>query len=1612
MLRGDRSKTYNTSESPFSVLSDEFDTYTDMRTISTTLQVLPLFEEQQEDAAFTSSQALPRSEEGQEEQLAATPLQVLPLSEEQKELWFVSTTEDAASQAYNQSLGLHLRGSLHISALQEALQALVQRHEALRTVFDRSGTEQRILPSLVLHIEHSNFSLLSGEERERQVLLLQQDEARRLFDLEQGPLLRAHLITMNEQYHILLFTIHHLIADGRSVGTLLRELATLYAATSTQTPPQLQPAFPYSNYVRHQLALEQGEEMKAAESYWLAQFAETPPALEFPTDFQRPPVKTFHGAKHHVKVDRDLYAALKNVGARYNCTLYTTLLAAYSAFLARITGQRDLVVPISSAGQFLLEGGDYLVGHCVRLLPIRIVLRGNPTLHDYLRMVKLTQYEAQEHQIYPFSELVQKLKLPRDPSRVPLVATDFNLDVSGQLHFLGLETEVRNNVTDFAQCDFAINIGQAQDDLLLDYSYNTDLFSRETIERWSRYFLTLLERMALPTTQTFSDLTLLNEREVKQLVTAQQVRQPLHEADSCFIQLFAEQVARTPDAIVAGCEEEHITYRTLNERAYRMACTLHKLGVTSETLVALLADRSIDFLAMILAVWKAGGAYLPLNTHWPEKQYERILERSRVPLVFTTAQYQPKLQAALDTLEGHTPPQVYLLEELSSQLPDAPVVLPAPMPGNLAYVIYTSGSTGTPKGAMVEQQGMLNHLFAKVNELALTNRDVVAQNAAQSFDISVWQFLSGLLVGGRVQIIPDHSVNDPEILLKQAMNYNVSVLEVVPSLLQSLFLLIEATGIAIPDLPHLRWLISTGEALSPKLARQWLATYSWIPVMNGYGPTECSDDVTHHVISEPPAATTLLLPIGHTLPNLELYVLDQEMHMVPPGIPGELYIGGTGVGRGYVHDPSTTARTFVPHPFSSIAGSRLYKTGDHVRLTRDGVFEFLGRIDHQVKVRGFRIELGEIEAHLYKHAAVQEAVVIVREDEPDEKLLVAYIITASGSTLSGTQLRSWLREYIPEYMVPSAFVFLDRLPLTPNGKIDTRALPAPELEQSSESVPGAAPRNPLESLLANIWKSVLHVHAVGVHDNFFELGGDSIMSIKIIARLNEAGFKLSTREIFQYQTIAELAGVVAQKTSFSTEQGEITGQVPLTPIQRAFFELDLPNPHHYNQAMLLEVREAVDLPLLRLSLHQLFAHHDILRSRFIQKEAGWECHMRGYGEEIPFLSKDLSSLDEGEQKAALEAIASKLQASLNITEGPLLRIAYFDMGRQRHARLLLIAHHLIIDTVSWQILLEDLEKAYRQISAGKEIQLPPKTTSFKSWAEHLVQHAQSETLRQEQAYWSGLPWEQVQELPGDHRDAPNEREAMSVITLSLSKDETQALLQEVPKTYRCQINDALLTALVEAFARWTGDTSLLLDMEGHGREEIFDDVNLTRTAGWFTSVTPLLLQLQEKLTPAQAIRAVKEQRQNIPHGGIGAGLLHYLRQNDRKLTTLPRPQIGFNYLGQTTQESLDDALFAPAAENYGATVGKGGTLPYLIDIVCMVEQHTFQIHWIYSESVYMRETVERVARWYMEALRALLAYGPEVEAKQASLYDASLTDLDIQTLNDLLSQVRFDNEQL
>ena len=718
------------------------------------------------------------------------------------------------------------------------------------------------------------------------------------------------------------------------------------------------------------------------------------------------------------------------------------------------------------------------------------------------------------------------------------------------------------------------------------------------------------------------------------------------------------------------------------------------------------------------------------------------------------------------------------------------------------------------------------------------------------------------------------------------------------------------------------------------------------------------------------------VPIGRPIANTEAYILDERLRPLPIGVTGELYLGGAGLARGYLNQPAETAARFVPHPLTNEANARLYRTGDLARYWPNGQIEFVGRADEQVKLRGFRIELGEIETVLRRHSGIDEAVVLAREDKPGFKRLVAYVVRKSRNTPTVVQLQEHVKEQLPEYMLPSVLVMLEQLPLTPNGKVDRRALPAPE-EAASERGPAyAAPRTEIERALAAIWQDVLRVERVGIYDNFFAYGGDSILSIQIVARARQVGLQLTPKQLFQAQTIAELASVIpATRSTAHAEQGRAHGEVRLTPIQRWFFEQDLADRNHFNQSLLLRVPHELNVPLLRQAITHLLEHHDALRLRFTQQDGGWRQFYSASNGATLFTEIDLSGLDEEAQRLAIEAEASRSQRSLNLSEGPLLRVVLWKLGEGRANRLLIVAHHLVVDGVSWRILLEDLQCICEQLQRGEKVQLPLKTSSYKEWADRLHEYAQSQAVTAELPYWLTTTSHTAERLPVDVSGGINRKEFARHVSVELDQADTEALLKELPVAYRTEINDALLTSLALAVRTWGGGRTLLLEFEGHGREEIDADVDVTRTVGWFTTHYPVRLSPGNEANRLTALLRIKEQLRSIPGGGIGYGLLRWMRHDDeitQQLREAARPEIKFNYLGQMDQSFNADSGFTMATESGGEAHGKDGSREHVLEITAGVLHGRLTIRVVYGEQLHRRETIERLAGLYVSELRALI----------------------------------------
>jgi amino acid adenylation domain-containing protein/non-ribosomal peptide synthase protein (TIGR01720 family) len=1519
------------------------------------------------------------------------------LSFAQARLWFLEQLEPGSS-AYNIPAAVRLTGSLDVAVLEQSLNEIVGRHEVLRTTFGMVSGEPRqvIAPVLALTLRWVDLRDLPEAQQKIQVERLATEEAQQPFDLAKGPLLRATLLQLGEAEHVLLLTMHHIVSDGWSMGVLIRELAALYEAFSTGKPSPL-PELPiqYADFAHWQRQWLQGEVLAAQLSYWQQQLTGAPALLELPTDRPRPGVQTFRGATQFLALPEPLSQKLKTLSQRSGVTLFMTLLAAFQTLLYRYTGQEDICIGSPIANRNRSETEE-LIGFFVNTLVLRTDMSENPSFQELLARVREVTLGAYAHQDLPFEQLVEALQPERNLSHQPLFQVMFALQNAPmpalELPSLTLSSlEIESGTAKF---DLTLSMEDTEQGLVGSLEYNTDLFDAASISRMLGHFQTLLEGIVDNPDLHLSDLPLLTQPERQQLLVEWNDTQVNYPKDVCIHQLFEAQVDRTPEAVAVVFEDQQLTYGELNSCANQVAHHLRFLGVSPDDLVGICVERSVKMIVGLLGILKAGGAYVPLDPAYPSERLAFMLEDTQVSVLLTQESVVKKLpshQAQIVCLDSNRE----TLTQQSEENPKSEV-----RPDHKAYVMYTSGSTGRPKGVSVIHRGVVR-LVKQTNYASFSAEEVFLQLAPISFDASTFEIWGSLLNGARLVIMPPHTPSLQELgqALKQ---YQVTTLWLTAGLFH---LMVDEQ---IEDLKGVRQLLAGGDVLSVGHVKKVLQEIKGLTLINGYGPTENTTFTCCYPITEP-SLVGISVPIGRPIANTQVYLLDEYLQPVPVGVPGELYIGGDGLARGYLNRPDLNSERFIPNPFSDKNDDRLYKTGDRVRYLSDGNIEFLGRLDNQVKIRGFRIEPGEIEAVLGQHPAVQETVVMVREDIPGNKRLVAYVVTKKSPAPSMQELPHFLKQQLPEYMVPSAFVLLDALPLTANGKVDRLALPAPDTTRPELAGTYVAPRNSVEELLAGIWTEILRLEKVGIHDNFFELGGDSILSIQIVARANQAGLRLTPKQLFGHQTIAELATVAGTTSVFQAEQGLVTGEVLLTPIQQWFFEQEFAELHHWNQAMLLEVPPTLDLVLVQHVVQQLLIHHDALRLRFVCSASGWQQVNAFPDEAFSCTRVDLSSLPKGEQTSAIEAAATELQASLNLEFGPIVRVALFDLGSNQPNRLLFVIHHLAVDGVSWRILLEDFQTGYQQLSREEAMKLPPKTTSFQKWAQCLSEYAQSSALEQELDYWLDSSRSAVAPLPVDYLAGKETNTVTSAcnVSVSLSAEETRALLQEVPKAYHTQINDVLLTSVVQAFAQWTGTRCLLVNLEGHGREEILEAVDLSRTVGWFTTIFPVVLELQAH-TPGEALKSVKEQLRRIPNRGIGYGLLRYLKKDlaiTEKLRALPQPEVSFNYLGQFDQVLSPDGLFELAKESSGSEHSQRSSRSHLVEVNGLIVEGQLQLNWTYSSNLHQQRTIEGLAQNFVATLRSLITHCQSPEIGGYTPSDFPEINLNQEKLDEVLAEI-------
>ncbi|MBM7055887.1 non-ribosomal peptide synthase/polyketide synthase [Streptomyces sp. RHZ10] len=1489
--------------------------------------------------------------------------EAVPLSPAQRRLWFLNRFEQR-NGTYNLPLAVRLTGDLDPDALHAALGDVVARHESLRTVFPDTDGRPR---QLVLAAEQARPELpVSPYDARNLAAAAAQD-----FDLAAEPPVRARLFRVAEDEHVLLVVVHHIAGDGWSMAPLARDLGAAYTARTRGAAPAWQPLpVQYADYTLWQRDLlgdedDPGSGLARQTAFWQHTLAGLPEELSLPTDRPRPAEASFRGATVPLEIPAAVHAPLARFARDSRASVFMVVQAALATLLHRLGAGADIPIGSPIAGR-TDDALDDLVGFFVNTLVLRTDVSGDPTFRELVARVQETDLAAYAHQDVPFERLVELLKPERSLARHPLFQVMLSLqnNAEASLDLGGLRVDPFDTTVDGAKFDLSVQLAERwtddgdPDGIGGRIEFATDLFDPETVRELADRLVRLAGELIADPDLRLSSVRLLTDEE-RHRALAEGTGTVRDIPATTWPELFEEQAARTPDATALVAGDTRLTFAELDDRANRLARLLIAHGMGPERYVAVALPRTADLVVAFLAVAKSGAAQVPLDPSLPADRIALVLREARADALITTRETGGTIPADRGGIrvELDAPAVAEALAELPGTAPDDSVRTVPLRPDHPAYVIHTSGSTGRPKGVVVAHRSLANlyhHHFGELYaaQAAEAGRPLrAALTAAVSFDASLDPLL-WMVAGHELHLVDDDTRREPAALIGYVREQGIDFMELTPSYAEQL---IEEGLVRDPE-ARPRILALGGEAVSRSLWQE-LAETPGITGCNLYGPTETTVDALTARTTESD------LPfLGRPVGNSRVQVLDEALRPVVPGVAGELYIAGAGLARGYLGRPDLTAERFVADPYGP-AGARMYRTGDIVRRTRDGALEYLGRTDDQVKVRGFRIEPGEIESVLSHYEGAARAAVVVREDRPGIRRLVAYVVPRTGH-LDTEAARAHVAQALPAYMVPSAFVALDELPLTANGKLDRRALPAPEPVSGTGA--GRPPRTGREEVLCGLFAELLGVADVSADDSFFELGGDSIVSIQLVSRARKAGLVFSAREVFQHRTAAALAAVATAPSETPAEDpADAVGPVPETPIVGRLRELGGP-VDGFNQAMLVRTPADATYERIEAALQTLLDQHAMLRSRLVRGADGWSLEVSG-----PGTVRAAELLDRGAGDIGAAAGAARLR--LAPEAGVMVRAVWFAEA----GRLLLMVHHLVVDGISWRILLPDLARAYE----GAEPE--PSGTSFRRWAREL--RALAEDRAAELPLWQAMVADGDAPLGARPLDpAVDTAATVRHLSLALPAEVTGPLLTEVGAAFRAGVNDVLLTGFAQAVAGWrSGDASsgVLVDLEGHGREDVVAGVDLSRTVGWFTSMFPVRLDAGGTSDPGRALKAVKEQLHALPDNGIGYGLLRYVNPDTvNALSQLPSPQIGFNYLGRFGAAGGPDGEAADWSLCSDADLGDGhdpkGRVAHALEVNAVTLDEAdgprLVADWSWPAELFSDDEVRALAEAWFAALRALV----------------------------------------
>ena len=1457
-----------------------------------------------------------------------------PVTASQHRTWIVSQLE-GGSVAYNLVRVVKLKGNLDYQKFQKSFSLMIHRHESLRTYFKTN--EKGEVRQFIKAPEEVNFVIEQldfkgkGKRKIDNYLI---EEQNTIFDFTIPPLFKAKLLKTGKNEYFFSFVMHHIISDGWSMEVLISEIIknynNLYRGKEV-TNPELR--IQYKDYTLWKANQKVLEAYKKAENFWLAKFQGDIPVLELPSFKKRPKSWNFKGKTISYQFSESFLNKLKEFSREQDVTMFMTLMTAINVLLYRYTKQEDIIIGTPVAGREHMDIQNQ-IGLYLNTLAIRTPI-SNDSFTNLLQQQKQILLEAFDHQNYPLDDLMAKLDIKRDTSRSPLF--DILVVLQSQAQIKAIQSEIK--LEDVETIPYEVETKTAKFDLTfffvesdtleLSIQYNKDIYDKFLISRIFKHLESLIEKAIELPKQKVASLCYISKNEQKNILKAAS-RTTNSFANKTIIEFFEDQVKQNPKATALVFENTQFNYLQLNECVNKLAHYLIDVHeVQSGELIGIKLKREEWIIISILAVLKTGAAYVPLDYEYPEERIDYIKNDSKYKLCIDSN-------------------RITVFKELKDKYSGSNKKLTI-KPDDTVCVIYTSGTTGYPKGVLMSHFNISNYIFSVSKTYDVNSEDKFILFSNTTFDASLEQIFLPLTNGGCLHVLSKESLLDTDSFMTYLKVKAITHLHATPSFLNIL---------PTRDLKYLKRIISGGESCPVDLVKRWVSNHDFY---NKYGPTEATISCLLNLVDKKFVPESKI-PIGTPIRNNKVYILDDYLNLVPYGVIGELYIGGTGVTNGYLNRKELTLQKFIENPFSH-GKEKFFKTGDLARMLPNGLIEFIERKDNQVKIRGYRIELGEIEKSISKIKDVKQAVVVVKKNV-QEKHLVAYY--TSKNVLNKSDLHSKLQKMLPDYMIPTYYVQIASVPLTNNGKINRKALPNVKEKDLIKNVYVKAVSTKEKALTA-VWSDVLSNEAIGIKDNFYHLGGDSIKAILVISRLKQRGYTLKVEQLLKTPILEDLAELIELHTK-EVNQVEVTGEVELTPIQMNFFERkDIPNKNYYNQSILLESKERLDFAALDKALNHLVKHHDALRMVYSNDDLKWS--QFNNDSTVPHYTNSFYDLTgKLNEKKEMQLIGEELQANIDISSGILFNIGHFRLSDAD--RLYLIVHHLVVDGVSWRILIDDLSVLYKNYASGYSIELPLKTDSYQRWASDLKEFACSEKLQEQYNYWNNISNSKVSDFPTDKIHNKRLQPLDASFSFKLEKEITEALKTSVHKKYNTEINDVLLTALGLALKDILHVDKTIVLMEGHGREEIIDQIDISRTVGWFTSKYPFLLDVSKQ--DGYELVNVKEDLRKVPKKGIGYGILHYLYE---KIKTNLNPSIQFNYLGDFSIffKANETSIFNFSNEKLGSDLDLDNLIsPFLMDILGAIVSGQLNLTIKYSKTLYKEKTIIRVGESYKKHLENLV----------------------------------------